>query len=117
MTDTLTFRIGGYPTGLSVPVTVYGSCDYRLTLLMEQHIQQDTNYLDAVVNGELVLKRAGTGITSQAHGEGNDDVFLDMGDDNKVFVCQLAPPMQGSGTFQADATFNPGDARGGNDVF
>jgi hypothetical protein len=106
-TDTLTFRIGGFPTGLSVPVTVYGACDYRLTLLMEQHIQDDVNYMDAVVNGELVLKRAGTGITSQAHGEGTDDVFYDMWGVSKVFICVLGPPIQGSGTFQADATFTP----------
>jgi len=106
-TDTLTFRIGGYPTGLSVPITVYASCDYRLTFLMEQHVQDETNYLDEVINGELVLKRAGTGITSQAHGEGSDDVYLDMGGDTQAFVCRLEPPIQGTGTFQADATFNP----------
>jgi len=106
-TDVLTFRIGGYPTGLSVPITIYGSCDYKLTLLMEQHIQQETAFLNAVINGELTLQRAGTGITSQAHGEGSDDVYLDMGDNTKVFICQLDPPIQGSGTFQSDATFNP----------
>ncbi|MDD5368397.1 MAG: hypothetical protein PHQ40_04885 [Anaerolineaceae bacterium] len=105
-TDLLTFRIGGYPTGLSVPVTVYGSCDYRLTLLMEQHIQQETTYLDSVINGELTLKRAGAGITSQAHGEGADDAYLDMGDINQAFVCSMDPLVQGSSTFQADATFN-----------
>lgn len=102
-TDVLTFRIGGYPTGLTVPITVYGSCDYKLTLLMEQHIQQETNYLNSVLNGELTLKRA----TGQAHGEGTDEVYLEMGDDNPVFVCKLEPPIQGSGTFQSDATFNP----------
>jgi len=107
-TDTLTFRIGGFPTGLSVPITVYASCDYRLTLLMEYHTQEEDMYLDEVVNGELVLERAGTGITSQAHGEGTDDVYLDMGGDTKFLICVLAPSIQGSGTFQADATFNPG---------
>ena len=101
-TDVLTFNIGGFPTGLVVPVTVYGSCDYKLTLLMEQHIQQDTNYLNSVMNGELTLKRA----TGQAHGEGSDDVYLDMGGDTVAFVCLLEPPIQGTGTFQSDATFN-----------
>jgi hypothetical protein len=101
-TDVLTFNIGGYPTGLTVPVTVYGSCDYKLTLLMEQHIQQETTYIDTVVNGTLTLKRA----TGQAHGEGTDDVYLNMGDINPVFICLLVPPIQGSSTFQSDATFN-----------
>jgi hypothetical protein len=101
-TDVLTFNIGGFPTGLVVPVTVYGSCDYKLTLLMEQHIQQDTNYLNSVMNGELTLKRA----TGQAHGEGSDDVYLDMGGDTVAFICALEPPIQGTGTFQSDATFN-----------
>lgn len=102
-TDLLTFRIGGYPTGLSVPVTIYGSCDYKLTLLMEQQIQQETTYLYSIVNGMLTLKRA----TRQAHGEGLDDVYLDLGENNPAFVCLLDPPIQGSSTFQADATFNP----------
>ncbi len=101
-TDVLTFRIGGFPTGLAVPITIYASCDYKLTLLMEQHIQQDFSYLNTVMNGELTLKRA----TSQAHGEGNDDVYLDMGGDTAAFVCFLDPPIQGNGTFQSDATFN-----------
>jgi hypothetical protein len=107
-TDTLTFRIGGYPTGLSVPITVYASCNYRLTLFMEYSTQDESGmYLNELVNGELVLERAGTGITSQAHGEGSDEVFLDMGGSNQAFLCLLDPPIQGSGTFQADATFNP----------
>jgi len=102
-TDVLTFNIGGYPTGLMVPITIYGSCDYKLTLLMEQHIQQETTYIDTVVNGTLTLKR----VTGQAHGEGTDDVYLDMGDISQVFICSLDPPIQGSSTFQSDATFNP----------
>jgi hypothetical protein len=106
-TDTLTFRIGGFPTGLKAPITVYGSCDYKLTLLMEQHVNKDTAYLDEVLNGELTLKRAGTGITSQAHGEGNDDAYLDMGEQNQAFACTLDPVIQGNSAFQADATFNP----------
>ena len=102
-TDVLAFRIGGYPTGLLVPITIYGSCDYKLTLLMEEQIQQETTYLNSVINGTLTLKRT----TGQAHGEGFDDVYLDMGDINQAFVCLLDPPIQGSGTFQSDATFNP----------
>ena len=102
-TDVLTFNIGGYSTGLAVPITIYGSCDYKLTLLMEQHIQQETTYIDSVINGTLTLKR----VTGQAHGEGTDDVYLDMGDNSPVFVCLLDPPIQGSSTFQSDATFNP----------
>lgn len=102
-TDVLTFGIGGYPTGLVVPITIYGSCDYKLILLMEQHVLQDATYLNTVVNGNLTLKRA----TGQAHGEGTDDIYLDMGSDYGVFVCLLEPPIQGNGSMQADATFTP----------
>ncbi|HEX2980419.1 MAG TPA: hypothetical protein VHO48_09155 [Anaerolineaceae bacterium] len=102
-TDVLKFNIGGFPTGLSVPITVYGACDYRLNLLMEQHIQEEMFTIDTVISGELTLRRA----TGQAHGEGADDVYAAIGDTGGVIKCNLTPPIQGSSTFQADSTFNP----------
>jgi hypothetical protein len=103
--DVLTFTIGGYPTGLKVPVTVEDCGDYQFDFLLEQTKKADAFELYTYFSGKSTAARLNGQLTGTETGV--DEAFVSVFGATNGMVCALEPPIQGSGVFNTDGVIQP----------